>query len=345
MKNLNGQYCFTHPGGEAIYLFTLTNERKTSVSITNFGAIITSFKVQKPDGTFNDIVLGFDKVEDYFSPEYLAGYPYFGSVIGRYANRIKNGMFRIDGREYVVAKNKSGDHLHGGWEGFDKKVWDYVSSSDQDLTLKYLSPDGEEGYPGNLWVELRFQLTDDDALIYEFIAETDKPTAINLTHHSYFNLNNGNGTINGHSARIHASAILEQDDNFVVTGKQIPVAGSKYDFLQFKRTDHDWIPEDGYDQSFVLDKEPGDMQLAAELIAGRPDFKLEVYTTEPVIHFYTGKWIPPITGKRGAAYGPFSGLCFETHQHPNAINIPEFPGTILRPGETYRTKTKYRVIH
>ncbi len=345
MKNLNGQYCFTHPAGEAIYLFTLTNERKTSVSITNYGAIITSFKVLQSNGTFNDVVLGFDKVEDYFSQEYLAGYPYFGCAIGRYANRIKNGEFSIDGRKYVIAKNKSGDHLHGGWEGFDKKAWNYVSGSEQELTLKYISRDGEEGYPGNLQVELHFQLTDDDELIYEFIAETDQPTAINLTHHSYFNLNNGNGMINAHSARIYASAMLEQDDNFVVTGTQIPVAGSNYDFRELKKTDKDWIPDDGYDQSFVLDKEPGDMQLAAELIAGSHDFKLEVYTTEPVVHFYTGKWIPPVKGKNGSAYGPFSGLCFETHQHPNAINIPAFPNTILRPGETYQTKTKYRIIH
>ncbi len=344
MKNLNGQYCFTHTNGEGIYLFTLRNEKGTSVSITNYGAIITSFILKNPRYGSKDIVLGFDKVEDYLAEEYLVGYPYFGSAIGRYGNRIKNGEFHIDGKKYTVARNKGNDHLHGGIEGFDKKVWEFESGNDQQLRLKYLSPDGEEGYPGNLEAVIHFELTNDDELIYEYFATTDQPTAVNLTHHSYFNLD-GKGHIGSQQVKINASSILEQDDNFVVTGNEIPVEENRYDFRKFKRIDKDWDAADGYDQSFVLDKNDNSCTLAAEAYSETSQIKLEVYTTEPLVHYYTGKWIAPMVGKNGDSYGPFSGFCFETQKHPNAINIPSFPNTILRPGENYYTKTVYKVIH
>ncbi len=344
MKNLNGQYCFTHTNGEGIYLFTLRNEKGTSVSITNYGAIITAFILRNPRFGSKDIVLGFDKVEDYLAEEYLAGYPYFGSAIGRYGNRIKNGVFHIDGKKYTVARNKGNDHLHGGIEGFDKKVWEFESGNDQQLRLKYLSPDGEEGYPGNLESLLHFELTDNDELIYEYFATTDQPTAVNLTHHSYFNLD-GKGHIGSQQVKINASTILEQDDNFVVTGNEIPVEGNRYDFREMKRIDKGWDATDGYDQSFVLDKNDNSCTLAAEAYSEASQIKLEVYTTEPLVHYYTGKWIAPMAGKNGDSYGPFSGFCFETQKHPNAINIPSFPNTILRQGENYYTRTVYKVIH
>src|SRR5688572_25101869 len=263
MKNFNGQYCFNHSSGEEVYLFTLRNEKGTEVSITNYGAIITSFRIRQADGNFNDIVLGFERVEDYLSEEYLAGYPYFGAAIGRYANRIKNGEFDIDGKKYLVAKNKITDHLHGGHEGFDKKVWQNASGSDNTLSLKYKSPDGEEGYPGALDVELKFKLNDNDELTYEYFAQTDKTTAVNLTHHSYFNLHNGDGPIGSHQVKICSAAILEQDDNFVVNGNPISVNNSRYDFRQLKRIDKDWNPVDGYDQSFVLEENNDELKLAA----------------------------------------------------------------------------------
>ncbi len=344
MKNLNGQYCFTHTNGEGIYLFTLRNEKGTSVSITNYGAIITSFILRNNRFGSKDIVLGFDKVEDYLAEEYLSAYPYFGSAVGRYANRIKDGEFHIDGQKYTVAKNKGNDHLHGGIEGFDKKVWEFESGNDQQLRLKYLSPDGEEGYPGNLEAGLYFELTNDDELVYEYFATTDQPTAVNLTHHSYINLD-GNDHIGSQLVKINASTLLEQDDNFVVTGNKIPVEGSQYDFRELKRIDKNWNAADGYDQSFVLDKNDYSCTLAAEAFSEISQIKLEVYTTEPLVHFYTGKWIAPMAGKNGNRYGPFSGFCFETQKHPNAINIPSFPNTILRPGENYYTKTIYKVIH
>lgn len=344
MKNNKGRFCFTHPAGEDIYLFTLTNTKGSEVSIINYGAIITSFNVKLPDGNINNIVLGFDKVENYFSKEYLDGYPYFGAAIGRYANRIKNGEFSIDGKKYSVAKNKITDHLHGGNEGFDKKVWTPVSYSDNKLALRYRSTDGEEGYPGNLEVTIEFELTNNNELIYEYTAKTDQPTAVNLTHHSYFNLDNGKGTIGQHMVKINATSILEQDDNFVVTGKALPVANTLYDFRNFKPIDRDWVPGDGYDQTFVVDNTDMVKPVpAATAYSSQSGLKLEVYTNEPVVHFYTGKWIPSLNGNAPKKYGPFSGFCFETQKPPNAINIPGFPNTILRPGEHYHTKTVYKI--
>jgi aldose 1-epimerase len=350
MQNNNVVFCFSHYSGEDIYLFTLRNIKGTEVCITNYGAIITSFKIAAAEGNFNDIVLGFDNVEDYFSEQYLAGCPYFGAAIGRYANRIKNGEFGIDGKKYSLVKNKGADHLHGGEEGFDKKVWRYHSGSKKELMITYRSINGEEGYPGNLDSMLRFELTDNNELIYEFTATTDEPTALNLTHHSYFNLDNGRGTIKDHLVRINSSAMLEQDDNFVVTGKTISVGKTPFDFRQLKRINKDWNNEDGYDQSFIVDKncavDPDTgLTLVAEAFSEQSKLKLEVYTNEPLVHFYTGKWIPSLKGKLGNNYGPFSGFCFETQKHPNAINIPHFPNTILRPGETYHTKTMYRIMN
>src|SRR5687768_7020179 len=240
MEKTKERFCFTYSSGEDIYLFTLCNTKGTEVCITNYGAIITSFKVMQGNGDVNDIVLGFDKVEDYLSEDYLAGYPYFGAAIGRYANRIKNGEFNIDGKKYLLEKNKVTDHLHGGVNGFDKKVWTCAFNSANSLTLKYKSNDGEEGYPGKLETELSFELTDNDELIYEYNARTDKPTIVNLTHHSYFNLNSGNGNIGDHLVKINSAAILEQDDNFVVTGKSLPVVNTMYDFNKTKRIDKNW---------------------------------------------------------------------------------------------------------
>lgn len=343
MEKLPGKFCFTHPGGEDIYLFTLNNAKGTEVCITNFGAIITSFKLRDATGGINDIVLGFENPEDYLSEKYLAGYPYFGAAIGRYANRIKNGEFSIDNRKYSLKKNKVTDHLHGGDTGFDKKVWTCDSYTENTLVLKYSSADEEEGYPGNLEIKLHFELTGNDELIYEYVAVTDKPTAVNLTHHSYFNLNDGNGTIGDHLIKINSPAILQQDENFVVTGKSLPVLNTMYDFTKTKRIDTNWNAADGFDQTYVIES-TNFMEPVAEACSEKSGIRLQVFTSEPSVHFYTGKWIPFLKGKNSSNYGPFSGFCLETQKHPNAINIPGFPNTILRPGETYRTKTMYRII-
>ncbi len=338
-----GLFCFTHPSGKDIYLYSLRNVGGTEVLITNYGAIITSYKIQMPDKTSNDIVLGFDQVHDYLNADYLQVYPFMGTAVGRYANRIKNASFRIDDQEYKVSKNRGNDQLHGGFEGFDKKVWDFVSLDEKCnlLQLKYLSSHGEEGFPGNLEVQICFELSDDNDLIYEYSATCDQPTAVNLTHHGYFNLNNGEGTITDHEIRIHSDKILEQDENLVTTGNYIAVDGTKYDFREFNSIGERMAG--GYDQSFVVDKKPDQLSIVAEVQSKKSGLKLQVLTTEPLVHFYTAQGFPKLRGKNNTEYGPFSGFCLETQKHPNAINIPKFPNTVLRPGEKYFQKNVYKI--
>ena len=336
--------CFKNSKGEDIYLFSLINKDGTIVSITNYGAIITSFKVKTKGGSFNDIVLGFDEVKDYLVENYLSHYAYLGAVCGRYANRIKNGRFALDGKEYQLTKNMGNDILHGGKEGFDKKTWEPVSIGDTTLELKYISKDGEEGFPGNLETMIRFELNDENELSYELLATTDKPTAVNLTHHSYFNLNNGKGTIEDHEVKINASHILAQDEGLVCNGEFIAVANNQYDFRIFKAINTDWNKADGYDQCFVIDDKIDELSLVAEARSLVSGVTLQIYSTEPAVQFYTGQGLNIKNAKGGNQYGPFSGFCLETHKHPNSINVPHFPNTVLRPGEKYYTKTVYKIV-
>ena len=338
------KFCFKNSNGEDIYLFTLTNKHNTIVSITNYGAIITSFKIKIADGSFNDIVLGFDNVEDYLSEKYLKNYAYLGAACGRYANRIKNGRFILDGKEYQLTQNMGNDILHGGREGFDKKTWQVVSVSESALELSYLSKDGEEGFPGNLETIIRFELNDENELSYEFIAATDKPTAVNLTHHSYFNLNNEQGTIVDHEIRINSSFILAQDEGLVCNGDFISVENNMYDFRIFKAIDMDWNKAEGYDQCFVISDKTNDLGLVAEARSKQSGITLQIFSTEPAVQFYTGQGLNIPTAKNSSDYRAFSGFCLETHKHPNAINIPHFPNTILRPGEKYYQKNVYKII-
>jgi aldose 1-epimerase len=325
------------------YLFTLENRNGSQVKISNYGAIITSYRVKTINGDFNDIVLGFDNLEDYRAPAFLAQYPWFGCAVGRNANRVKNAEFILDGKKIELTKNNGNHQLHGGIEGFDKKTWKPLEESftDNSITLFYQSPDGEEGYPGTLDVHLKYSFNNQDDLTYEFTATTDKPTPVNLTHHSYFNLNNGTGLIHDHELKIPASYYLEQQE-IVATGNLVSVANSPFDFRNFKKIGDglEQIPE--YDHSFALD-DPNGIYPAAELYSAASGLKLSIYSTEPIIHFYSGKWTPEVKGKNGVNYGPFSGLCLETHKHPNAMNIPSFPGIMLRPGEVYKHKTTYEI--
>ncbi|SDK51573.1 aldose 1-epimerase [Pedobacter sp. ok626] len=323
----------------------LTNIHGTYVKIYNYGAIISKFIVANKNGDKQDIVLGFDDVDQYTSEEYLSNYPFLGAVIGRYANRIKNGRFSIDGATYQLSQAKGGDCLHGGDIGFDRKMWEVLSTIDPSVTLEYVSPDGEENFPGNLTVQLTFKLTDENELILDFKATTDAPTAINLTHHGYFNLAPQGGSIANHLHRMPASYYLEQDDNYVVTGMLIPVEGTTHDFLGDKAIGRDWDPTEGYDQTYVLDKPYGELTLASETSEETGGLKLSVYTTEPVAHFYTAKYLEVKGGKDGKDYHPYEAFCVETQHHPNAVNIPTFPSTILRPGENYRQTTIYKIEH
>ncbi|MGB3004939.1 MAG: aldose epimerase family protein [Chitinophagaceae bacterium] len=347
--NITKQFCFTDKSGKEVNEFILSNDKGTIVSITNYGAIITSFKILQNNGSVNDIVLGFEKVEEYISKNYQETYPYFGCAVGRYGNRIKNACFEIDGQKFEVSKNNGDNQLHGGFEGFDKKVWEMVSFGQSPvpfLELKYLSQDGEEGYPGNLEVVARFELNNENELSYVYTATCDKPTAVNLTHHGYFNLKNGEGNIKDHEVKIYGSNVLEQDENLVTNGNLLPVENTVFDFREFHSVEEGLKNIDEFDKSFVADN-PGtntSVTLMGEVISKKSNLCLQVFSNEPVVHFYTGKWIPEIKGKNETIYGSFSGLCLETQVHPNAINIPHFPNTILRPGEIYNKKTVYKVI-
>jgi len=329
--------------GKEVLEIELTNTKGSYVKIFTYGAIISQFIVTNAHGEKQDIVLGFDDIEDYFSAPYLENYPYLGAVIGRYANRIKGGQFSIDGTDYQLYTSPDGNSLHGGKEGFDKKVWEVLPTIDPSVTLQYISPAGEEGYPGNLTVQVTYKLTDDDELLFDIKASTDAATAVNFTQHTYFNLSPDGGSVANHIHRMAASKYLQQDDAYVVTGTVLPVEGTIYDFLGPKPIGQDWDPAEGYDQSFILDKEAGEMGLASETTEAQSGLKLSVHTTDPVAHFYTAKYTDVQNGKRGQHYAPFSAFCIETQYAPNAINLADFRGTLLRPGETFSQTTIYKV--
>ncbi|MBS1622183.1 MAG: galactose mutarotase [Bacteroidetes bacterium] len=341
--NLSRHFRFTHPSGEDIYLFALKSTKGHEVWISNYGCIINSMKIRKANGSYNDIVLGFDKLEDYLSDTYLKNYMWMGCAVGRYANRIKDAACVIDGKKYQLSKNLGNDQLHGGIEGFDKKIWNIVNFEPvkNELELKYKSPDGEEGYPGNLMVHTKIRLEEDE-LSFEYEATTDQTTIINLTRHEYFNLNNGYGNNHDYLIRINSSEILEQDTNLITTGGQLNGDNTAFDFRQLRKIGNQAGMENGYDKSFVLEKRENELTFAGEAICEETRTGLQVLTTEPILHFYSGKGIPGISGKNNTKYSAYSGFCFETHKHPNAINIPHFPDTILRPGEKYYEKTVYR---
>jgi aldose 1-epimerase len=337
------KFYFSAKTGEDVYLFTLRNATGTEVLITNYGAIITAFRIKTIDGKYNDIVLGFDKPEEYMAENYLNHYAYLGAAIGRYANRIKNSCFSIDNTQFSVTPNMGKNQLHGGKEGFDKKTWDIISFENNKLQLKYLSKDGEEGFPGNLKTIIRFELNDEDELSYEFTATTDKPTAVNLTHHSYFNLNNGEGSIDDTELKIYSSNILAKDEEAVCTGELIPVENTQFDFREFHSINERWEKEEGYDHCFVIDNKNDSLQLVAE--ARVKEITLQIFSTDTSVQFYTGQGIGKLKGKSNTMYGAYSGFCLETQKHCNAVNVPHFPNTILRPGEKYYQKNVYKVIH
>ena len=332
--------------GEEVIAIELTNSKGTYIQLFNYGAIINKFIVKNAKDELQDIVLGFEDVTQYLDEEYLINNPHIGAVIGRYANRIKDGKFSIDDEHYQLVKNTGTDSLHGGDIGFDKKVWDIVEVGDEGqsfVTLEYESVDGEEGFPGNLIIDLTFELTENDELILTYEGETDKATAINLTHHGYFNLAPNGGNVGKHTQQIFASAYLEQDENYCVTGKVIPVKNTPLDFTQPKTFEQDWNPSEGYDQTFVLDKIYGDLSLAAKTFEEESGLTLSIYTTEPVAHLYTSKYLRAKNGKDGRYYGAFDAFCIETQHHPNAVNIDEFPSTILRPDELYTHTTIFKI--
>jgi len=333
--------------GANVYLFTLTNKNNMSVKISNFGGIITSIIIPDSKNTPMDIALGFDNLDDYLMP-----HPFLGATIGRFGNRIGNAKFSIDGIEYQLAANDGNNHLHGGVKGFDKVVWKVESSDSQNLKLSYFSPDMEEGYPGNLKVSVSFLLSDDNELSIVYNAETDKKTIINLTNHSYFNLNGegAKGDILNHQLKVNSSSFTETDSESIPTGIISSTKSTPLDFSDFikiaTRINENFeqlVFAGGYDHNYILDKKDDNLTLAAELKADQTGITMQVFTTEPAIQIYSGNYLDgSVTGKSGKKYEKRTGMCLETQHYPDSPNHENFPSTILEPGKTYLSKTIYK---
>jgi aldose 1-epimerase len=329
-------------GDRKVSLFTFENANGMTVKITNYGGIVTSLSVPGKDGKIDDVVQGFDSLKTY-----LAGHPYFGCIVGRYANRISKGEFKLDGRSYELAKNAGGNHLHGGIAGFDKKVWEAVpfeNANESGLVLSYLSMDGEEGYPGNLRVTVTYSLNNDNELKIKYLAGTDAPTVLNLTHHSYFNLNGeGNGDIMDHILYINADRFTAINDELIPTGELKEVAGGPMDFRTAKPIGKDFaLVPGGYDHNFAVNT-TGGLTLAATLSSPPAGRVMEVFTTQPGIQFYAGNFLDgSLTGKGGKPYRQHYALCLETQHFPDSPNQPAFPNVVLRPGEKFESETIYK---
>jgi aldose 1-epimerase len=336
--------------GEAVDLYTLTNDNAMVLKVTNFGATVTELHAPDRNGKMADIVLGFKDLASY-----LGGTPYFGCVVGRYGNRIALGKFTLDGHTYTLATNNDANHLHGGNVGYDKVVWEATPFEQADrvgVSFQYNSPDGDEGYPGLLEMTVVYTLTNANEFRIDYHATTNKATPVNLTHHSYFNLGGeGAPTILDHKLMLNCKYFTPIDAGLIPTGEVRPVAGTPFDFSK-PTAIGDRIEQDneqlkfgqGYDHNFVLDKAvEGELTLAAKVAETNSGRMMEVWTTEPGVQFYCGNFLDgTATGKAGKPYPRRSGFCLESQHFPDSPNHAHFPSTILRPGEAYDTTTVYR---
>jgi aldose 1-epimerase len=325
--------------------YTLKNKNGMSMEVTNFGGIVMKLIAPDKNGKMGDVVLGFDKPQDY---EKHPEHPYFGALIGRYGNRIAKGKFTLDGKDYTLAVNNGPNALHGGKKGFDKKFWTVEELKDQNaLRLTYTSPDGEEGYPGTLKTVVTYTLNDNNEWKIDYVATTDKPTVLNLTQHSYFNLSaDKNQTILDHIISINADKTTVVDNDLTPTGEIKDVTGTVFDLRKPERIGDDIgkVPQGGgYDHNWVLNGKMGEMKLAATLLEPKSGRYMEVSTTEPGLQFYSGNFLDgKLRGKNGDAYVKNDGLCLETQHFPDSPNHSHFPTTVLRPGETYKSSTVYK---
>jgi len=337
------------PNGAPIDLYTLANPAGMRVQITNYGGIVTSLLVPDRKGRPGDVVLGFDRIDGY-----LKKHPYFGAICGRYANRIAGGCFTLAGAEYTLARNDGHNHLHGGVLGFDKMVWkaaELAPMGGAALWLAYSSPAGDEGYPGNLDVVVTYTLADGKELRIDYLATTDAETVLNLTHHGYFNLaDGGKSEVLGHEVTIEAARFLPVDAALIPTGELRDVRGTPMDFTRATsigaRIDaaHEQLVHGrGYDHTWVVNGAPGQLRLAARVFEPTSGRVMEVLTTEPGVQFYTGNFLDgTLTGKDGAVYRRRHGLCLECQHFPDSPNQPQFPSTVLKPGQRYTQTTVYR---
>ncbi|MFC1840383.1 aldose epimerase family protein [Thermodesulfobacteriota bacterium] len=341
---------FSELEGKKVDIYTLTNAHNIEIKIINYGGIVTSVKVPDKNGKFDDVVLGYNNLQDY-----MEGNTYFGAIVGRYANRIGDAKFSLDDQNYTLARNNWNNSLHGGVKGFDKVLWDaepVTGEDSQSLKLNYMSRDGEEGFPGNLKVTVTYTLTDDNSFRIDYLATTDKTTVVNLTNHSYWNLaGEGSGDILGHQLMLNAGFFTPVDRGSIPTGEIRSVEDTPMDFRKpaaiGERIESDYEQlkfGNGYDHNWVInskdDDEPVLVATVYEPVSGR---YMAVYTTEPGVQFYSGNFLNgKITGKSGKVYGIRSGFCLETQHYPDSPNKPQFPSVVLKPGETYRSTTIHK---
>lgn len=329
-----------------VKLVNLVNKNGVEVQITNYGARVVSVWVPDKNGKFDDVVLGFSSIKDYLKVN-----PNFGAVVGRYGNRIGNAQFNLNGTVYKLEKNDGKNTLHGGFIGYDERVWNIEKTDKQSLELSYLSKDQEEGFPGNLKITVTYTLTDSNELKINYAATTDKPTVLNLTNHSYFNLNGqDSGDILGEEIMINADKFTPVDDGLIPTGELRAVAGTPLDFTKSTligsriNDSYEQIKfGKGYDHNFVLNKKGKELSVAAVAYDPKSGRVLEVTTTEPGVQFYTGNFLDgKLIGKSGKGYIHRGGFCLETQHFPDSPNHPEFPTTTLNPGENYNTTTIFK---
>lgn len=334
--------------GKQTALYVLSNAAGAELCITNYGAKIVSLMVPDRDGKLTDVVTGHKSIADYLTSEE----PYFGAICGRYGNRIAKGRFEIDGTVYdQLAINNGPNSLHGGLKGFNAKVWDATQKDEQTIELQLISPDGEEGFPGELQTAVTYQLTEDNEVIISYRAVTTKPTVLNLTNHSYFNLSGaGDPYVGDHLLQINADYYLPTDETAIPYGPKEPVEGTPMDF----RTPHtvgERINDDfeqlhfgkGYDHTYILNKEGEELSFCARCNSPKTGIVMETFTTEPGVQLYTGNWMTGnFEGKPGQRYPERAALCLETQHFPDSPNKPEYPSTLLRPGETFVSTTIYK---
>lgn len=335
--------------GNAVILYTLSNSHGMEARISNFGALLVSLKVPDRAGHLADVVLGFDTFEEYYRAK-----RFYGATVGRFANRIAGGRFTLDGVTYSLAKNSGENSIHGGVRGFNKVLWREVSANRSSLELGYRSKDGEEGYPGNLDAQVKFTVTEANELRIDYSAETDKPTVINLTNHSFFNLSGeGNGDVLNYIVTIDADRFTPVNAGLIPTGELHLVAGTAFDFRRpaaIGARIHDDDPQlkigKGFDHNYVLNHKPGELGIAARVNDPQSGRTMTVSTTEPGVQFYTANNLDGAGGgKGGHIYRPYSAVCFETQHFPDSPNQPSFPTTVLRPGQKFRSTTIFLFGH
>ena len=332
--------------GKKTDLYTLRNKNNMEVCVTNFGGRIVSVMVPDKDGQMRDVVLGFDSIQDYVSKP-----SDFGASIGRYANRINQGRFTLDGTEYQLPQNNYGHCLHGGPQGFQYRVFDAVQPNPQELELTYMAEDGEEGFPGNITCKVLMKLTDDNAIDIRYEAETDKPTIVNMTNHSYFNLDGDAARNEAHLLTIDADYYTPVDSTFMTTGEIAPVEGTPMDFrtptpVGARINDYDFVQlknGNGYDHNWVLNTKGDITRKCATLESPLTGIVLDVYTNEPGIQVYAGNFLDgSLTGKKGITYNQRASVCLETQKYPDTPNKPEWPSAVLRPGEKYMSQCIFK---